>query len=104
MALEDLIETLRNSIAASYAAIERAQEVRGLRLAGESFSKIAADRGRPLAVERVSAIVEALVLSSAKLRRAHAKVLHAEGLTMEQIADLFGVTRQRVSAILRSAE
>ena len=30
-----------------------------------------------------------------------ARVLHGEGMTMDQIAKLFGVTRQRVSALLR---
>lgn len=29
------------------------------------------------------------------------RLLHAEGMTMEQIAERFGVTRQRVSALLR---
>jgi len=43
-----------------------------------------------------------LVEAGSRLRRAEAHALHAEGMTMEQIAELFGVTRQRVSALLRS--
>jgi predicted transcriptional regulator len=35
------------------------------------------------------------------VRRTEARTLHREGLTMDQIAQLFGVTRQRVSALLR---
>jgi DNA-binding transcriptional regulator LsrR (DeoR family) len=37
------------------------------------------------------------------VRRAEAQALYAEGMTMEQIADRFGVTRQRVSTLLRKA-
>jgi DNA-binding transcriptional regulator LsrR (DeoR family) len=37
------------------------------------------------------------------VRRAEARALYAEGLTMDQIAERFGVTRQRVSALLRKA-
>ena len=35
------------------------------------------------------------------MRRAEAHALYAEGLTMDQIAERFGVTLQRVSALLR---
>jgi predicted XRE-type DNA-binding protein len=30
-------------------------------------------------------------------------MLHEEGITMDRIAELFGVTRQRVSGLLREA-
>jgi DNA-binding transcriptional regulator LsrR (DeoR family) len=43
----------------------------------------------------------ALDIAGANVRRAEAEALYAEGLTMEQIAKSFGVTRQRVSALLR---
>ena len=42
----------------------------------------------------------ALDTAGANVRRAEAEALYAEGLTMEQIAENFGVTRQRVSALL----
>ena len=35
---------------------------------------------------------------------AEARALYAEGLTMAQIAELFGVSRQRVAALLRSSD
>ena len=37
----------------------------------------------------------------ARLRAAQAQALRDEGLTIAAIADLFGVTRQRVSALLK---
>ena len=45
----------------------------------------------------------ALDTGGAGVRRAEARALYAEGLTMEQIAERFGVTRQRVSTLLRTA-
>ena len=44
----------------------------------------------------------ALYIAGANVRRAEAEALYAEGLTMEQIARSFGVTRQRVSALLNN--
>jgi transcriptional regulator len=41
-----------------------------------------------------------LETAGAEFRAAEALALRAEGLTIEAIADLFGVTRQRISALL----
>jgi predicted transcriptional regulator len=38
--------------------------------------------------------------SGGALRRAEARALYAEGLSMDKIADVFGVSRQRVSSLL----
>jgi predicted transcriptional regulator len=45
---------------------------------------------------------ENLAAYGSRVRRAEARVLHQEGLTMDQIAKLFGVTRQRISALLHN--
>jgi predicted transcriptional regulator len=39
-----------------------------------------------------------------RVRRTEARALHREGLTMDEIARLFGVSRQRVSALLRDPD
>jgi hypothetical protein len=44
---------------------------------------------------------EALQEHGTRLRRTKARVLHHEGMTMDGIAHLFGVTRQRVSVLIR---
>ncbi len=100
-ALDDLERSLEGNITTSRAAIERIGELRDLRLTGVSYRDLADKLGRPMVVETISANIERLRSSGAALRRAHARALHDEGLTMEQIAELFGVTRQRISAILR---
>ncbi len=41
--------------------------------------------------------------AAGRLQHAEAKTLYDEGLTMEQIGRLFGVTHQRVSAMLNRA-
>lgn len=54
----------------------------------------------PPIVELLSANLATLSESGSALRGVQAEALRAEGLTMEQIGELFGVTRQRVSSLL----
>ena len=42
-----------------------------------------------------------LIEAGARLRRLEAQVLYREGLTMEQIGALFGVSRQRIAELLQ---
>lgn len=81
----------------------RAEVIRRRRRAGEGYADIVDSESRPLIVEVLSDYIEELLRASARFRRSEAAALYAEGLTMEQIAELFGVTRQRVSALLREA-
>jgi predicted transcriptional regulator len=56
---------------------------------------------RPLIVELTADAIMRLAEVSGDFRRSEAKALYAEGHTMEAIATMFGVTRQRVSSLLR---
>ncbi len=103
-ALNDLIDALYENIAASRDVIERARRIVELRESGLSFRAIADQTGRPRVVEVITENMQRLHTYGARLRRAQASALHNEGMTMEQIAELFGVTRQRISAILREAD
>jgi predicted transcriptional regulator len=42
-----------------------------------------------------------MATASSRLRRAQAAALREEGLTVQDVATLFGVTRQRISNLLR---
>jgi len=101
-ALDGLVRALRNNQARIEATIARAERIREQRDAGLSYREIESGVDRPLIVELTRDNLAALVEAGSRLRRAEARALHAEGMTMEQIAELFGVTRQRVSALLRS--
>ena len=101
VALENLVEALKENLTAGTAAIERAEQIAALRKQGLGFSEIADETGKPLVVELITENLQRLRTAGAALRTAQAQALHDEGLTMDQIGELFGVTRQRVSAILK---
>lgn len=103
-ALDGLVRALRANADRVEAAIARAEHIREQREAGLSYREIESGVQRPLIVELTRDNLAALVEAGSRLRRAEARALHSEGMTMEQIAELFGVTRQRVSALLRDRD
>jgi DNA invertase Pin-like site-specific DNA recombinase len=80
---------------------KRIAQLRRLRAKDMSYTELVARKDGPLIVQLLTESSTALDSSGASVRRAEAKALYAEGLTMEEIAKSFGVTRQRVSALLR---
>ena len=80
---------------------KRIAQLRRLRANGDSYGDIVSSRDGPLLVQLLTESSAALDTSGANVRRAEAEALYAEGMTMEQIAEHFGVSRQRVSALLR---
>jgi len=99
-ALDALLAVLHESTVLNQAAMRRAQTIQRLRSLGRSYREIFVDE-RALIYQITRQNLDNLVRVSARLRRAEARALHAEGMTMEEIAALFGVTRQRVSVLLR---
>jgi hypothetical protein len=102
-ALDALVEVLEDNNRRNVRAIERAQTIRELRAQGLTYSEIVTGETRPLIVEMATANLESLLRTGSRLRREQASALHREGMTMERIAELFGVTRQRVSTLIRSS-
>lgn len=100
-ALDALCHALRENSRRNEEALRRADEITRQRQSGLSYREIVANRGGPLIVELTRENLNRLLEHGSRLRRAEAAALHAEGLTMEQIAEVFGVTRQRISALLR---
>jgi DNA-directed RNA polymerase specialized sigma24 family protein len=100
-ALEGLVRALRANSARIEATIARAERIREQREEGLTYREIESGDERPLIVELTRDNLATLVEAGSRLRRAEARALHAEGMTMEQIAEIFGVSRQRVSALLR---
>jgi DNA-directed RNA polymerase specialized sigma24 family protein len=82
---------------------KRIAQLRRLRSRGAPYAEIVSSKEGPLIVQLLTESSTALDTCGASVRRAEARALYAEGLTMEQIAERFGVTRQRVSTLLRKA-
>ena len=102
-ALATLEEVLADNGRRASLIKKRIAQLRRLRSKGASYTELVSGDDSPLIVQLLSESSKALDTSGAKVRRAEAQALHAEGMTMEQIADRFGVTRQRVSTLLRKA-
>jgi hypothetical protein len=81
---------------------KRIARVRRARANGVPYTESVASEDGPLIVQLLTQNATALDTCGANVRRTEARALHDEGLTMEQIAERFGVTRQRVSALLRA--
>jgi ParB-like chromosome segregation protein Spo0J len=80
---------------------KRMGRIRRARARGLLYSDTVANEDGPLIVQLLTESSRALDTCGANVRRAEAQALHGEGMTMDQIAERFGVTRQRVSALLR---
>jgi DNA-directed RNA polymerase specialized sigma24 family protein len=81
----------------------RIAQIRRQRSAGRSYREIVESAKGDLSVQLITEATQALDESGARVRREEALALYGEGMTMEEIAEKFGVTRQRVSALLREA-
>jgi hypothetical protein len=80
---------------------KRIAQIRRRRAMGASYTEIVSNNDTPLIVKLLTESSIALDTWGSDVRRAEARALYEEGLTMEQIAEYFGVTRQRVSTLLR---
>ena len=100
-ALDDLISVLTGIAKTAELIAERAQHIRSRRADHEPYSVIVPAEGRPLIVEQARASLNERVEVSGRLQRAEARALYHEGLSMERIGALFGVSRQRVSDFLQ---
>ncbi len=102
-ALSDLDDALDANIARARRMKKRIAQIQRERAKGTSYRAIVESERSPLIVQLLRESGQALDDAGARVRRTEALALHEEGMTMEQIAETFGVTRQRVSALLREA-
>ena len=107
-ATRHLIKVLRQLDDMAQANIDRSHQIKArihyllTRLeAGEGLTEIIETETPPRIPTLITANIEALHDVGATLRKAEAAALRAHGYTMDQIAQLFGVTRQRISALLK---
>ncbi len=102
-AIADLEKALDENSKRAELMKTRIAEIRRQREAGRTYRQIVDTEDAPLVVRLLTESSRALDETGARVRRTEALALHEEGMTMEQIADKFGVSRQRVSGLLRDA-
>jgi hypothetical protein len=100
-ALETVVSGLIENSARIDLALERAEQIRRQRLSGSSYAQIVEDSTGPLLVEILTTNLRVLHKLGHQLRSAEAQALRREGLSTIRIAELFGVSRQRVAVLLR---
>jgi hypothetical protein len=100
-ALEHLVTELESCTAELDRARVRAQELLAERRRGRAWLDIVTAEDRPLVVERISTVLTSLARAGHEWRREQASALRREQVSINRIAALFGVTRQRISALLR---
>jgi hypothetical protein len=103
-ALDGLLEAIERNERRAVMIRDRAVATRALRQLGFSYAEIVPLAEQPLIVELVAQSITDLCEASGRFRRAEAEMLYRQGVTMERIATLFGVTRQRVSSLLRDRD
>ena len=77
----------------------RVDEVRALRSQGIAYTDMSLAEGVSI-IEAVGTNQERLTAAAARFRRASVKQLHDDGMAPAAIARAFGVSRQRVAALL----
>jgi hypothetical protein len=100
-ALADLVTSMDDCIERLSAARERAEELLAARGEGANWLDLVTSETRPLVVESVSTVMATLARAGSTFRREQAHALQDEQVSINRIAALFGVTRQRISALLR---
>jgi hypothetical protein len=100
-ALETLITELEGCIEQLRHAHDRAQHLLEERRHGRPWLDIVSAESRPLVVESISSVMASLASAGHVWRRQQARALNREDVSINRIAALFGVTRQRISALLR---
>jgi hypothetical protein len=100
-ALDEFESVLRANAESERLLAERITEVRLARQSGREWKAILGDEDEPGTVQLVSTILRRQSEASGYLRRSLVVALRAEGQSIPAIAQLFGVTHQRVSNLLR---
>ena len=103
-ALDELVDALQENNQRNLQVIARAQRIKEQRAAGVDWRDIVAEEQRPLIVELLTQNLGAIGDAGSRVRRLEAQALHNEGMSMERIAKLFGVTRQRIAELLRQPD
>lgn len=99
--LAALVTELDRCVEELQQARARAETLLRERRDGRAWLDLVTGEARPLIVERISTVLASLSAAGHTWRREQAAALQAEQVSINRIAALFGVTRQRISALLK---
>ena len=103
-ALAQLVTTLDECVTQLADARTRAGVLLRERKTGRAWVEIVSAESRPLVVESISTVLGSLATAGHAWRREEAAALQSEAVSINRIAAMFGVTRQRISALLRERD
>lgn len=101
VALADLVDAAEQVQRTTAHMITRAAKIQAGRAQGLTYRELVG-RDEPLIAALLTDTIHEFEAAGTRFRREQARALHKEGLTMEQIGALFGLTRQRISVLLRA--
>lgn len=99
-ATEDLLAVLDQLSAERRPLARRAQQVRKQLASGRSLTDVVQAEEPPLIVATLRESTARFTEAFSRFQRAEARALHDEGMSMERIGRLFGVSRQRVAHLV----
>ncbi|WP_236833843.1 sigma factor-like helix-turn-helix DNA-binding protein [Blastococcus sp. KM273129] len=102
-ALADLVAVAEQMVEVMALIREQAADIRGCRAQGLTYREIVARESRPLIVQILTDATARFEGAGTRFRQAKAAALRGEGMTLEEIGVLFGLTRQRISRLLQDA-
>lgn len=103
VALDRVVVGLQENARRIEAALARIEEIREQRQSGLSYAEIAEGETGPPVVGLITTSLLALDQVGHSLRASGALALRREGVTTARIAQIFGVSRQRITHLLRGA-
>ena len=101
-ALSELETTVIENIADERVLVRRVRRLRSARSSGRSWRDVLGSEPEPGTLTLVGRVLGRMSESSGNVRRALARALRNEGLTISGIAKRFNVTHQRISSLIKS--
>jgi nucleotidyltransferase/DNA polymerase involved in DNA repair len=99
-ALDELAAVLTRTSTHFERLAERARALRGELADGMGLTQAMGAEPRPLIITRMTQLLDELTTAARAVRRTEAEQLRREGLSQQAVAEVFGVSRQRVAALL----
>jgi DNA-directed RNA polymerase specialized sigma24 family protein len=103
----DALHALRDALGATdewlHQAVKRTSEIESFRDRGYSWQEVLSTEDRPLMTDNLHRHITQLVEVNSRFRREEVRSLYKEGVKVEDIADIFGVTVAQIEAMLSDA-